>query len=189
MQSLTDTLPARISANVLTDGDLQSLQRVMDDGTTYTTTLPNILHTYKASGTYTISVVATDKTGKKAEASTKVYIAPGANLSYQLAIQPAFTFRNGGIDYNFKVASKGDLERVVRSFNNQDARETPISGSVTKTFSGDTMITVHAKAYAQGVVKAVASTNVFAASTPKFASLQVVAGSLQTPSKVTTTLA
>ncbi|MDR3168871.1 MAG: PKD domain-containing protein [Candidatus Peribacteria bacterium] len=189
MQSLTDTLPAIISAKVLTDGDLQSLQWSMGDGATYSTTLPNILHTYKSSGTYTISVLATDQTGKKAEASTKVYIAPGSNLFYQLAIQPTFTFQNGGVEYHFSVASQGDLDRVVWSFNTPEVRETPIGGSITQTFSGTTMVVVHAKAYAQGALKAVASTNIFPSATPRFASLQVVAGSLQVPTKVTTTLA
>ncbi|MDR0859505.1 MAG: thrombospondin type 3 repeat-containing protein [Candidatus Peribacteria bacterium] len=188
VQTLTDTIPARITAKVITDGDLQSLQRSMDDGKNYTTTLPSIMHTYNAPGTYTISVLATDKSGKKAEASTKVYIAPGTNLQYQLAIQPAFTFKNGEIEYAFSASSKGDLDGIVRSFNNKDITEVKINEAVKKTFPQNETITVHAKAYYQNELKAVASMTLIHASSPKFSSLQVTKGTLQTPTSITTNL-
>jgi PKD repeat protein len=74
IQSISDSLPAKVSATILTDGELQNIQREMGDGKSYTTQTLSLLHTYTTPGTYLIRAIGTDKKGNKAEASAKIYI-------------------------------------------------------------------------------------------------------------------
>ena len=187
-QNISNTIPARVNVSILTDGDLRNVERDMGDGRNYTTTTTALFHTYNAPGTYTITAIGTDKAGKKAEASTSVFIGKGTNQQYALSIQPNFTFKNNGIEYVLKAECSGDLESIVRTINNQNPIETKSNETFIKTFDTEGNYTINAKGYAKGELQAIASTTIIHSSSVRLAFLQSSNASLQTPTKITTNL-
>ena len=69
-------MPARVNLSLLTDGEIQTVERDMGDGKNYVMSTTSLFHMYTSPGTYTIRAIGTDKSNKKAEASTRIYIAP-----------------------------------------------------------------------------------------------------------------
>jgi hypothetical protein len=173
---------------LLTDGTLKEIQRDMGDGALYTTKNLSLFHTYSKAGNYTIYAIATDTSNKKAEASASIYIGQGSNQQYALSIQPGFSFRGSEKEYSFQAISKGTLDRIVRTFNNTDTTETPANLAVRKTFASEGNYVIHAKAYYQNTLKAIASTTLQHSSISTYSSLSFENTALQSPLKVTTNL-
>jgi PKD repeat protein len=189
IDTLGEGFPTKVIANVLTDGDLKTLQWEMGDGKSYTTENLSLLHTYSAPGNYLINVIGTDKRGKKAEASTNIYIGEGEQQHYQLTILPKFSFKaNKTIEYTFQSPVQGNIDHIVRTFNGKESTEKLPTEGLKKTFASGGTIIVNAKAYVQNTLKAVASFTLHHASSPVFSYLNVTTPSLQTPAKLTTNL-
>lgn len=136
-------------------------------------------HTYTSPGFYVISAIGTNKAGKKAEASTRIFIAPNADNSFSLSIQPSFTFKAKGVEYTFQAISSGKIDKVVWSVNNKE-----VLGSLSQMstlISEEGFYYIRAKAYARGELVAVAETTVRHTNVPIFSRLQVQSALSQYP--------
>jgi len=145
-----------------------------------------VSHTYSAPGYYVISAVGTNKAGKKAEASIRIYLAPSADTEYAFSIHPSFTFKTEGVEYHFQAQSSGKFDSIVWSVNNQ-----VVKGSLQEMrtlISQDGVYYIRGKAYVGEKLVAVAETTVIHGDSPVFSRLQVQNTLSQSPVSASTLL-
>ena len=189
VDNISNTIPIRVNAKLFSNKIVKNVRREMGDGSQYTTTSPNILHNYQKPGSYTIKATAISTEGDIAEASSKIYIGENSYLQYQLSIVPSFSFKGNGIEYSFKAEVDGNIDRIIRTFNNRDPIEKKYNESVQKTFADNGTYIVNAKAYSQNELKAIASVGIVHSSKTEFAILSITnKGSLQKPLTIKTNL-
>ncbi|MDR0282999.1 MAG: hypothetical protein LBI53_07105 [Candidatus Peribacteria bacterium] len=103
IENISNTIPTRVNAKLFSNKTLRTIRRDMGDGTSYSTTTPNVLHNYQKPGSYIIKAIATSTEGDITEASNKIYIGENSYLQYQFNIIPSFSFKGNGIEYSFKA--------------------------------------------------------------------------------------
>lgn len=179
VDKIADKYPKNVSFKLLTNADLTNTQWSMWDGKTYSIASSSLIHRYSQPWTYIIRVIWTDKSGKKAEASTKIYLAPDTASQFSLTITPTFSIKTNGSQYSFKPDFAWTIDKIIRTVNDREIQSLSPSETFTYLLSTDWRYLIRAKAYSHDKLQAVAQSVVNHSSIPVFASVQILWANLQ----------